>query len=319
MQKHLEAIEHLRPPLDGASMILEDIQLKGLAALSISLAPAMRIDEVPGLPLVYLQMKGQAFLTAPSCGLEDFPVAEGDLVLLFARGDQLSIAGDKAARCREVLKFGVVPVPLQAQMQGDPEIQGLLAFFSYRVVEQSSIFKLLPRQIHLAGSREIAHHWQQAVTSFLHIEMAEPRAGAAAMVARLIEIAVVRALREWIHSGALQHDQLTAMSDGRILRCVEALRADVTALWTVGQMAAVAAMSTSAFAERFKRVMGEKPGEYVKRLRLGRSRDLLAKGQLSISETAAAVGYESAAAFSRAFRHVFGVSPSEWALSQAEK
>ena len=67
----------------------------------------------------------------------------------------------------------------------------------------------------------------------------------------------------------------------------------------------------SSFAERFARVVGKTPLNYLLQWRLAVARDLLTREQKSVAETALAVGYESASGFSTAFSREMGKSPRD--------
>ena len=77
-------------------------------------------------------------------------------------------------------------------------------------------------------------------------------------------------------------------------------------------LACEAAMSRSSFAERFARVVGMTPLNYLLQWRLSVAKHLLAHEQKSVGETALAVGYESASGFSTAFSREIGLSPKEF-------
>jgi AraC-like DNA-binding protein len=64
-------------------------------------------------------------------------------------------------------------------------------------------------------------------------------------------------------------------------------------------LACEAAMSRSSFAERFARVVGMTPLNYLLQWRLSVAKHLLAHEQKSVGETALAVGYESASGLAR--------------------
>lgn len=55
--------------------------------------------------------------------------------------------------------------------------------------------------------------------------------------------------------------------------------------------------------------LGERPGVWLRRLRLERAADLLAHGRLPVQQVALACGYGDAAAFARAFRRQHGRTP----------
>lgn len=79
----------------------------------------------------------------------------------------------------------------------------------------------------------------------------------------------------------------------------------------VEQLASIANMSTSTFHRNFKQITASSPIQYIKKLRLGRARELLQDKGLKVKQAAAQVGYESPTQFSREFSRYYGVSPSE--------
>jgi len=81
--------------------------------------------------------------------------------------------------------------------------------------------------------------------------------------------------------------------------------------WTTEEMASLAAMSRSVFAERFREAFGRSPGGYVTDARVHRAKELLEAGE-SVTDVSRALGYASDEGFRRAFRRVVGVAPSEW-------
>jgi AraC-like DNA-binding protein len=71
-------------------------------------------------------------------------------------------------------------------------------------------------------------------------------------------------------------------------------------------------MSRSSFAERFARVIGMTPLNYLLQWRIAVAKNMLAREQMSVAETALAVGYQSASGFSTAFSRETGRSPKEF-------
>ncbi len=81
----------------------------------------------------------------------------------------------------------------------------------------------------------------------------------------------------------------------------------------VEQLASMANMSSSTFHRNFKQITASSPIQYIKKIRLGRARELLQDQGLKVKQAAAQVGYESPTQFSREFSRYFGQSPSEFA------
>jgi len=78
------------------------------------------------------------------------------------------------------------------------------------------------------------------------------------------------------------------------------------------EAAAAAGMSRSAFASRFKELLGQTPLDYVTDWRMQKATQLLNQRDKKLAEIAQSVGYESDAAFSKVFKRVVGVAPAEY-------
>jgi AraC-like DNA-binding protein len=80
---------------------------------------------------------------------------------------------------------------------------------------------------------------------------------------------------------------------GRGAAALEAIHARPTATWTVTRLAREAGLSRSAFAERFRAVVGGPVG-YLTRWRLERAYARLVQGdRVSLADLARASGYET--------------------------
>ena len=81
----------------------------------------------------------------------------------------------------------------------------------------------------------------------------------------------------------------------------------------VEQLAKKAALSRSAFYERFTRAVGVPPMEYLVAWRMALAKDMLRRQDFGIAEVAERVGYASASTFSTAFSRHVGQAPSHYA------
>jgi AraC-like DNA-binding protein len=86
--------------------------------------------------------------------------------------------------------------------------------------------------------------------------------------------------------------------------------------WTLSELARIATMSRSSFANKFKRVVGEAPLEYLTRRRMRVAAQLLNSTMLNVLEIANEVGYTSESAFSTAFRKYWGEAPRDFRKKQ---
>jgi AraC-like DNA-binding protein len=123
----------------------------------------------------------------------------------------------------------------------------------------------------------------------------------------------MEAVRRYLASQPTAISSWTAgMRDPIVGRALGLLQSQIARRWTTEDLAREIAVSRSAFAERFTRVIGEPPMRYLARLRFEQASARLRDSADPISRIAFEVGYESEAAFNRAFRREYGVPPASW-------
>jgi AraC-like DNA-binding protein len=176
-----------------------------------------------------------------------------------------------------------------------------------------------------------------ALPSFVHIPQRDPAAavlghtlrllddelrrgqiGAALMASRLADILLVQALRAHVAAhGADSTGWLGAVNDPKIGRALGRLHGAVAHPWQVAELAAIAGMSRSAFALRFRQLAGVPPLVYLTRWRMNLARAALRRGGITLATLAAQLGYGSESAFAYAFRRHFGAAPKRYAAGDA--
>jgi transcriptional regulator GlxA family with amidase domain len=105
---------------------------------------------------------------------------------------------------------------------------------------------------------------------------------------------------------------LRGMQDPSVARVLSTIHAHPQRAWTVSKLASAGNMSRSAFSERFSRLTGFSPIQYLNQWRIGLAADRLRTTRQSMDTIAQAVGYQSDRAFRRAFRQQFGMSPLQY-------
>jgi AraC-like DNA-binding protein len=81
--------------------------------------------------------------------------------------------------------------------------------------------------------------------------------------------------------------------------------------WPVEALAEVAGMSRSVFCAAWRRLRGDTPAAWLRRIRMERADRLLRQGGLSVAEVGRLVGYGEPSVFARAFRAVHGRLPGD--------
>ena len=70
-------------------------------------------------------------------------------------------------------------------------------------------------------------------------------------------------------------------------------------------------MSVSSFHTHFKKVTSHTPLQYIKKIRLNKAKDLIAKHNYQVVDAAYEMGYDSPSQFSRDFKSYFGYPPKD--------
>ncbi|MEM7209180.1 MAG: AraC family transcriptional regulator [Pseudomonadota bacterium] len=160
--------------------------------------------------------------------------------------------------------------------------------------------------------------WLQQAMNLLREETARLEPGHDALVQRLLEIVLIQALRHFVDQGGHGSKFLQGMNDPAISRSLAAVHANPSSNWRVDTLADVAALSRTAFATRFQRVMGESPMQYLTQWRMLLASQLLRQPKSSITQVAHAVGYESEASFSKVFKKTVGETPGRFRKTAVE-
>ncbi|WP_020591529.1 AraC family transcriptional regulator [Kiloniella laminariae] len=150
----------------------------------------------------------------------------------------------------------------------------------------------------------------QAVTDILLEETSAPRCGGSAVIDRLCEIVVIRLLRHLIEAGETEVGLLAGLAHPNLSLAVIAIHENPDHTFCLEELAALAAMSRTQFANSFRNCLGVTPGQYISNWRLTLARMELGKGT-PLKVIARRVGFSSSAALSRAYSRHYGISPRQ--------
>jgi AraC-like DNA-binding protein len=190
---------------------------------------------------------------------------------------------------------------------GRPDVRLLGGYFVFDSPDPALLVSLLPTVLHVRGVARLAQ-----LVRFVAEETATRRAGQELVLARLVELLLIEALRSAPAEDA-PPGLLRGLADARLAPAMRQLHRHLARPWTVAQMAKAAALSRSAFFERFMRTVGMAPMEYLLAWRMAVAKDLLRRGEAGVAAVAERVGYGSASTFSTAFARHVGVAPGRYA------
>ena len=171
------------------------------------------------------------------------------------------------------------------------------------------LFDALPAIVHIRDASNQAAVLRWALEQ-LATELTQGSPGGALMADHLAQIMLLQVLRLWLASDKAQHvGWFRALADPRLARAIGAMHADPARRWTVADLAALAGMSRTVFAVRFRGIVGQTPVDYLAGWRMRLAADRLQRTGESVANIGFSVGYESEAAFSTAFRRLTGHTP----------
>jgi AraC-like DNA-binding protein len=296
---------------DLLSQMLTLVRLQGELVFSAELTQPWALRFEAGSAYFYVVSEGA--VTIEVDGASAIHAVTGDLLMLpRGIGHIVSDGGSGAPASASRLmteQFTAERLSLSYGGEGTPTklIVGAFHFASESV---PWVVSSLPAVIHIRKAEGRTAGWLEGLAYFMLVEAHEVHPGSSVMISRLIDVLVIRILRTWVQTEkAGDTGWLGALADARISRALKAIHDEPFRRWSVADLANVAGMSRSSFAERFSALVKEPPLSYQSRWRLALAHTLLRKADARVSDVARQVGYESEAAFSRAFKSEFGMAP----------
>ncbi|MGY3588812.1 AraC-like DNA-binding protein [Bradyrhizobium sp. USDA 4341] len=195
---------------------------------------------------------------------------------------------------------------------GPTDLRMLIGHCSFGSADASLLVSLLPQLVHVRGEPRLA-----TLMQFVRDEFRERRPARDVILARLLEVLLIEALRSTAGTAA-SPGLVRGLADERLAVAIRRMHESPTRAWTVAQLAKEAALSRSAFFDRFSRAVGVAPMEYLLAWRMAMAKNMLRQNESGIAEIAERVGYGSASAFSVAFTRHVGLSPTQYAREQAQ-
>lgn len=194
--------------------------------------------------------------------------------------------------------------------EGTPDVRLLGGWCVFDSPDAALLVSLLPAMVHLRGAERLS-----VLIRLVDDESSERRSGRDSVLARLVEVLLIEALRstpgEDVPPGLLR-----GLADQHLASAMRQMHGKLARSWTVAELAKTAALSRSAFFERFTRTVGLAPMEYLLAWRMAVAKELLRRYDFGLAQVAERVGYSSASTFSTAFSRHVGQPPSRYALKR---
>jgi AraC-like DNA-binding protein len=311
--------------MDALSDVLRAVRLSGAFFFDVH-ARAPWVAETPaGKSVVDAMFPGSDHLISyhaimeGSCwctldGEQPIKLVAGDIVLL-PHGDTHVLATEIGMRKSPEMSMyrrpddGRLPSRISVGTQDGAPGHFVCGFLGCDSRPYNPLLTALPRVI------RVSDHASGALGAYFRAALAESkgRMGGECMLGRISELMFVDVVRRYLETlPESRTNWLSGLRDPYVGRALTALHEDPARDWTLEALAQVAALSRSAFAERFSEFVGQPPMQYLTNWRMQLATNHLRNSHESIAAVANRVGYDSEAAFSRAFKKAVGAPPSEW-------
>jgi AraC-like DNA-binding protein len=243
-------------------------------------------------------------------GLEPITLQAGDFVLVPAiYGFTMTSLELPSSDAVDAPPVALLPGEFRLGSQDGPaEVQLLVGHCVFGSPDAALLVSLLPQLIHVCGEQRLA-----TLVQLLGEESRASRPARDVVLAHLLEVLLIEALRSTARSVA-SPGLLRGLADARLALVIRRMHESPAHSWTVAQLAKEAALSRSAFFERFNRMVGVAPMQYLLAWRMALAKNLLGRSEGGgIAEVAQRVGYSSASSFSVAFTRHVGLPPTRYA------
>jgi AraC-like DNA-binding protein len=293
---------------DPLSETVSLLQPRAVFSRPISAAGRWAVAYSPfGHPSFCAVLEGRCRLAVD--GQSTLSLEAGDFVLLPATPG-FTLSGLQAAK---PVRFD--PKVTSAQLgevrhgtrEGPAAVRLLGGWFAFDSPDAALLVSLLPGLVHIRGAERLS-----VLVRLVADESSGQWTGRDLVLTRLVEVLLIEALRS-----APGEDSppglLRGLADAPLAAAMRQMHGQLARSWTVAQLARTAALSRSAFFERFTRTVGLPPMEYLLAWRMAVAKDLLRRHDLGIADVAGRVGYSSASTFSTAFTRHVGQPPGRFA------
>lgn len=310
--------------MDVLSDVLSAVRLSGsvlftadfTAPFAVSAPPSgsfapMLVRGARRLILFHLIIEGGGFVL---CGNTATTAQAGDMLLL-PYGDALTLGDTPDGPSVSIFDL-LPPMPWSAAPAvicggGGASTQVVCGFLHADELLLQPLLTDLPKLLVIRAAE--ANPRLRGLQAYIVEEMENRGPGGASTVERLVELLFVEALR---HALATRFDgpvpPLASLGDPVVGKALMLMHAAPARAWTVETLAAEAATSRSLLAERFARMAGCPPMEYLTRWRMQLAARRMLDSADALTEIAAAIGYDSDNGFNRTFRRYFGEPPARW-------
>lgn len=293
---------------------LPEVRMSGLCYDIAILEPPWglrcRAEEFAQIVIV---RRGSCWFECPTFSPHPFYVAEGGIIVTVGGGMQIWRSASDTPVGEDAAGFPSVPFGRFQRDPADARKTELLIGRSPR--SANLLIPAFPRAFYVSPAEHETVGRIQAMMDLIDLEAHGgedliERDGVISRAAEIMTIVLARYVKRQL---AQENPHWPEMAtDVQVMRALQLIETRPAKNWTVESLAAEIGMGRSAFAVRFKTLVGDTPMSCLTRCRMQLASAAIRDGKRSVAAIANSIGYLSEPAFIKAFRRYFGMTPGRY-------
>ena len=301
-----KTLESVRTVIDPLAQVISLLRPGASYAKLVTAAGNWAVRPPGDQPFYAAVLEGEVALSVGGGAPER--LCTGDFILIPAVDDFMVTSRVAPAAGHVADPVELEPGIFHLGPQETPDTRMLVGYCTFGSDDSALLMSLLPEMIVVRGERRLT-----MLVELLNAETRSGRPGRDVVLEHLLQVLLIEAFRTSKVSSPAP-GLLRGLSDERLAPALRRMHGEPARPWTVGELAREAALSRSAFYDRFRRAVGVAPMDYLLKWRMALAKDLLrgASGP-AVGEVARRVGYSSQSTFSVAFSREVGATPRAYA------
>ena len=304
--------------MDLLSDILSRLQLQGTLYFRTSFTSpwSVKVPPFEHVSRFHFAHKGRCFVRVEQHSEPVF-LEQGDLLIITRGAGHVLYCDPKtehqATHVEQVVAdsgFDGTGALVIGELGTDHETQLVCGHFSFAPDLNHPLIDALPAFIHIRNYGEVSGHWMENTLRVIGTEAGTNQLGSDLIALKLSEIIFAQALRAYLSTADKDLPVLAGFTDPKIAQVLHAMHRAPEKQWSVDELAKVAGLSRTSFAQLFLKLMSMTPMAYFTHWRMQIAAHKLRTTDESIINIAEEVGYGSEAAFGRVFKKYQQLAPA---------
>lgn len=293
---------------------LPEVRMSGLCYDVAILEPPWglrcRAEEFAQIVIV---RRGSCWFECPTFSPHPFYVAEGGVMVTVGGGMQIWRSASDSPVSEGAAGFPSVPFGRFQRDPADARKTELLIGRSSR--NANLLIPAFPRAFYVSPAEHETTERIKAMMDLIDLEAHGgedliERDGVISRAAEIMTIVLARYVKRQLSQENPHWPEMA--TDVQVMRALQLIETRPARSWTVESLAAEIGMGRSAFAVRFKTLVGDTPMNCLTRCRMQLASAAIRDGKRSVAAIANSIGYLSEPAFIKAFRRYFGMTPGRY-------